>query len=92
MLIETSSNGALSVLLHTIRSINPEGQFLFHLLLFALCPRLMILPNRDPFNKRFILLTAFEGFLRKVLLKRPRVILRLPVLHVRYTSIILVES
>ena len=41
----------------------------------------MILPNEDPFNKRFILLTAFEGFLRKVLLKPPRVILRLPVLR-----------
>ena len=40
----------------------------------------MILPNEDPFNERFILLTAFEGFLRKVLLKPPRVILRLPVI------------
>ena len=83
---------ALSVLLHTIRSINPEGQFLFYLLLFALRPRLMILPNEDPFNKRFILLTAFEGFLRKVLLKPPRVILRPPILHVRYRSIIVMEA
>ena len=80
------------MLLHTIRSINPGRQFLFHLLLFALRPRLMLLPNEDPFNKRFILLTAFKGFLRKVLLKPPRVILRLPVLHVRSRSIILVES
>ena len=83
---------ALSVLLHTIRSINPEGQFLFHLLLFALRPRLMILPNEDPFNKHFILLTAFEGFVGKVLLKLPRVILRLPILHVRYRSIIVMEA
>ena len=60
---------ALSALLHTIRSINPEGQFLFLLLLFALRPRLMILPNKDPFNKHFILLTAFEGFLPKYQLK-----------------------
>ena len=83
---------ALSVLLHTIRSINSGGQFLFHLLIFALRPRLMILPNEDPFNKHFILLTAFEGFLRKVLLKRPRVTLRLPVLHVRYRSFIVMEA
>ena len=83
---------ALSVLLHTIRSINPEGQFLLYLLIFALRPRLMILSNEDPFNKRFILLTAFEGFLRKVLLKPPRVILGLPVLHVRYRSIIVMEA
>ena len=82
----------LSVLLHTIRSINPGGEFLFYLLIFALRPRLMILPNGDPFNKRFILLTAFEGFLRKVLLKPPRVILRLPVLQVRYRFIIVMEA
>ena len=83
------------MLLHTIRSINPEGQFLLYLLIFALRPRLMILSNEDPFNKRFILLTAFEGFLRKVLLKPPRVILRLPVLqvlHVRYRSFIVMEA
>ena len=80
------------MLRHTIRSINPVGEFLFYLLIFALHPRLMILPNEDPFNKRFILLTAFEGFLRKVLLKPPRVILGLPVLHVRYRSFITMEA
>lgn len=78
------------MLRHTIRSISSEGQFLFYLLIFALRPRLMILPNEDP--KRFILLTAFEGFLRKVLLKPPRVILGLPVLHVRYRSFITMEA
>ena len=78
------------MLRHTIRSISPEGQFLFYLLIFALRPRLMILPNEDP--KRFKLLTAFEGFLRKVLLKPPRVILGLPVLHVRYRSFITMEA
>ena len=46
---------ALSVLLHTIRSINPGGEFLFYLLIFALRPRLMILRNEDPSNKHFIL-------------------------------------
>ena len=78
------------MLRHTIRSISPEGQFLFYLLIFALRPRLMILPNEDP--KRFTLLTEFEGFLRKVLLKPPRVILGLPVLHVRYRSFITMEA